>query len=30
LLSHPGFKGPKLRHKIINRCAGTKSHTYDE
>jgi hypothetical protein len=30
LLSHPGFRGPKLGREIITRCAGTKSHTYDE
>jgi hypothetical protein len=29
-LSHPGFRGPKSGRKIITRCAGTKSHTYDE
>jgi hypothetical protein len=30
LLSHPGFRGPKPGREIITRCAGTKSHTYDE
>jgi hypothetical protein len=29
-VSHPGFRGPKPERKIITRCAGTKSHTYDE
>jgi hypothetical protein len=29
-LSHPGFRGPKPGREIITRCAGTKSHTYDE
>jgi hypothetical protein len=29
-LSHPGFRGPKPRREIIAKCAGTKSHTYDE
>jgi hypothetical protein len=28
LLSHPGFRDPGAN--IITRCAGTKSHTYDE
>jgi hypothetical protein len=27
-LSHPGFRDPGTN--IITRCAGTKSHTYDE
>jgi hypothetical protein len=27
---HPGFRGPKPEREIITRCAGTKSHTYDE
>jgi hypothetical protein len=30
LLSHPSFRGPKPGREIITRCAGTKSHTYDE
>jgi hypothetical protein len=30
LLSHPGFRAPRPGHEIITRCAGTKSHTYDE
>jgi hypothetical protein len=30
LLSHPGFWGPKPRREINTKCAGTKSHTYDE
>jgi hypothetical protein len=29
-MSHPGFRGPKPGRNIITRCAGTKSHTYDE
>jgi hypothetical protein len=29
-LSHSGFRGPKLGREIITRCAGAKSHTYDE
>jgi hypothetical protein len=29
-MSHPGFRGSKPGHEIITRCAGTKSHTYDE
>jgi hypothetical protein len=29
-LSHPGFGVTKLGREIITRCAGTKSHTYDE
>jgi hypothetical protein len=29
-LSYPGFRGPKPGREIITRCAGTKSHTYDE
>jgi hypothetical protein len=29
-MSHPGFGSPKLGREIITRCAGTKSHTYDE
>jgi hypothetical protein len=28
ILSHPGFRDPGTN--IITRCAGTKSHTYDE
>jgi hypothetical protein len=27
-MSHPGFKDPGTN--IITRCAGTKSHTYNE
>jgi hypothetical protein len=27
-VSHPGFRG--LGANIITRCAGTKSHIYDE
>jgi hypothetical protein len=27
-MSHPGFRDPGAN--IITRCAGTKSHTYDE
>jgi hypothetical protein len=30
LLSHLGFRGPKPGREIITKCAGTKSHTYDE
>jgi hypothetical protein len=30
ILSHPGFRGPKPGREINTRCAGTKSHTYDE
>jgi hypothetical protein len=26
----PGFRGTKTRARTITRCAGTKSHTYDE
>jgi hypothetical protein len=29
-VSHPDFKGPKPGREINTRCAGTKSHTYDE
>jgi hypothetical protein len=29
-LSLPGFRGPKPGREINTRCAGTKSHTYDE
>jgi hypothetical protein len=29
-LSHPGFRAPRPGREIITRCAGTKSHTYDE
>jgi hypothetical protein len=29
-VSHPGFRGTKLGREIITRCAGTKSHTYNE
>jgi hypothetical protein len=29
--SHPGFRGTKTRApNIITKCAGTKSHTYDD
>jgi hypothetical protein len=30
VVSHLGFKSPKPGHEIITKCAGTKSHTYDE
>jgi hypothetical protein len=26
----PEFRGTKTRARTITRCAGTKSHTYDE
>jgi hypothetical protein len=29
-MSHPGFRGPKPGREIITKCAGTKSHTYDD
>jgi hypothetical protein len=30
ILSHPGFRGPKPEREIITKCAGIKSHTYDD
>jgi hypothetical protein len=30
MLSHPDFRGPKPGREILTRCAGAKSHTYDE
>jgi hypothetical protein len=30
IMSHPDFRGPKPRREINTKCAGTKSHTYDE
>jgi hypothetical protein len=30
LLSHLGFRGLKPGREIITKCAGTKSHTYDD
>jgi hypothetical protein len=29
-VSHPGFTGPKPGREINTKCAGTKSHTYDD
>jgi hypothetical protein len=30
IMSHPGFRGPNPGREINTRCAGTKSHIYDE
>jgi hypothetical protein len=30
MMSHPGFRVQSPGANIITRCAGTKSHTYDE
>jgi hypothetical protein len=30
VVSHLGSRGPKPGREISTRCAGTKSHTYDE
>jgi hypothetical protein len=29
-MSHPGFRSPKPRREIITKCAGIKSHTYED
>jgi hypothetical protein len=29
-MSHPGFRGPKPRREITTKCAGIKSHTYED